>query len=290
MSAADLLRLVVLAACWGLAFVFIRVAVQPLGAFVLVELRALLACLVLLLYASLSGVAIDWRRNWRKFVIFGALGSAFPFTLIALAQTVLSASFAVVLVTMAPLFSALIAAFWLGDRITVRKTGGLLLGLVGVALLTGFTPDGAGAAPPWAVALALLTAALYGVAAVYSKRNLTGIAPLAAAAGSQFGAALLLLPLALSFPPNAAPSLVQWLNVLALAVFSSALAFILYFRLIQSIGPVKTASVNYLTPLFGVAGGVLVLGEPLSANLLIGLVMILAGVTLVVGRNPRPAN
>ena len=290
MSAADLLRLAVLAACWGLAFVFIRVAVQPLGAFVLVELRALLGCLVLLLYASMSGVAIDWRRNWRKFVIFGALGSAFPFTLIALAQTVLSASFAVVLVTMAPLFSALIAAFWLGDRMTVRKTGGLLLGLVGVAFLTGFKPDSAGAAPPWAVALALATAALYGVAGVYSKRHLAGIAPLAAAAGSQLGAALLLLPLALVFPPNAAPSLVQWLNVAALAVFSSALAFILYFRLIDSIGPVKTASVNYLTPLFGVAGGVLVLGEPLSANLLIGLAMILAGVTLLFGRSLQAAN
>ena len=290
MSAADLLRLAVLAACWGLAFVFIRVAVQPLGAFVLVELRALLGCLVLLLYASMSGVAIDWRRNWRKFVIFGALGSAFPFTLIALAQTVLSASFAVVLVTMAPLFSALIAAFWLGDRMTVRKTGGLLLGLVGVAFLTGFKPDSAGAAPPWAVALALATAALYGVAGVYSKRNLAGIAPLAAAAGSQLGAALLLLPLAVVFPPNAAPSLVQWLNVAALAVFSSALAFILYFRLIDSIGPVKTASVNYLTPLFGVAGGVLVLGEPLTANLLIGLAMILAGVTLLFGRSLQAAN
>lgn len=290
MSAGDLLRLAVLAACWGLAFVFIRVAVQPLGAFALVELRALLGCLVLLLYASLSGVAIEWRRNWRKFVIFGALGSAFPFTLIALAQTVLSASLAVVLVTMAPLFSALIAAFWLGDRMTVRKTGGLLLGLVGVAFLTGFKPDSAGAAPPWAVALALATAALYGVAGVYSKRSLAGIAPLAAAAGSQLGAALLLLPLALVFPPNAAPSLVQWLNVAALAVFSSALAFILYFRLIDSIGPVKTVSVNYLTPLFGVAGGVLVLGEPLSANLLIGLAMILAGVTLVLGRSLRAAN
>lgn len=290
MSAGDLLRLAVLAACWGLAFVFIRVAVLPLGAFALVELRALLGCLVLLLYASMSGVAIEWRRNWRKFVIFGALGSAFPFTLIALAQTVLSASLAVVLVTMAPLFSALIAAFWLGDRMTVRKTGGLLLGLVGVAFLTGFKPDSAGAAPPWAVALALATAALYGVAGVYSKRSLAGIAPLAAAAGSQLGAALLLLPLALVFPPNAAPSLVQWLNVAALAVFSSALAFILYFRLIDSIGPVKTASVNYLTPLFGVAGGVLVLGEPLSANLLIGLAMILAGVTLVLGRSLRAAN
>lgn len=290
MSAADLLRLAVLAACWGLAFVFIRVAVQPLGPFVLVELRALLACAVLLVYARLSGVAIDWSRNWRQFLAIGALGSALPFTLIAMAQTVLSASYAVVLLTMAPLFSALIAAVWLGDRLTVRKTAGLLLGLVGVALLTGFTPDHASKAPAWAVALALVTAALYGVAGVYSKRNAAGMTPLAAAAGSQFGAALLLLPLALVFPPSAAPSLVEWLNVLALALFSSALAFILYFRLIESIGPVKTVSVNYLTPLFGVTGGVLALGEPLTANLLAGLALILGGLTLVVVPSRRPAS
>ncbi len=290
MSAADLLRLAVLAACWGLAFVFIRVAVPALGPFVLVELRALLACIVLLVYARLCGVAIDWGRNWRQFLIFGALGSALPFTLIALAQTVLSASYAVVLVTMAPLFSALIAAVWLGDSLTLRKTAGLLLGLGGVALLTGFKLDSASAAPPWAVAMALAAATLYGIAGVYSKRKAAGIAPLAAAAGSQFGAALLLLPMALVFPPSAAPSLVQWLNVLALAVFSSALAFILYFRLIDSIGPVKTVSVNYLTPLFGVAGGVLALGEPLTANLLAGLALILAGVTLVVAPGRRPAS
>ena len=287
MSAADLLRLVMLAACWGLAFVFIGVAVHPLGPCALVEVRALLAALVLFVYARLSGARLDLGRHWRLYLIIGALGSAIPFVLVALAQTVLSASYSVVLLSIAPLLSALVALVWLGERPTLRKTSGLLLGLAGVALLTGLRIDHGDAPPLWAVLIALAAAALYGVSAVFSKRNAGGIAPLALATGSQLGAAILLLPLALAFPPSAAPTVIEWLNVLALALFSSALAFILYFHLIDSIGPVKTLSVNYLTPFFGVAGGVLALGEPLTANLLGGMALILIGLTLVIGSAKR---
>lgn len=287
MSAADLLRLVMLAACWGLAFVFIAVAVHPLGPCALVEVRALLAALVLFVYARLSGVRLDLGRHWRLYLIIGALGSAIPFVLVALAQTVLSASYSVVLLSIAPLLSALVALVWLGERPTLRKTTGLLLGLAGVALLTGFQTDHGAAPPLWAVLIALAAAALYGASAVFSKRNAGGIAPLALATGSQLGAAILLLPLALAFPPSAAPTAIEWLNVVALALFSSALAFILYFHLIDSIGPVKTLSVNYLTPVFGVAGGVLALGEPLTANLLGGMALILIGLTLVIGSAKR---
>ena len=287
MSAADLLRLVMLAACWGLAFVFIGVAVHPLGPCALVEVRALLATLVLFVYARLSGARLDLGRHWRLYLIIGALGSAIPFVLVALAQTVLSASYSVVLLSIAPLLSALVALVWLGERPTLRKTSGLLLGLAGVALLTGLRTDHGDAPPLWAVLIALAAAALYGVSAVFSKRNAGGIAPLALATGSQLGAAILLLPLALAFPPSAAPTVIEWLNVVALALFSSALAFILYFHLIDSIGPVKTLSVNYLTPVFGVAGGVLALGEPLTANLLGGMALILIGLTLVIGSAKR---
>ena len=288
MSAADLLRLVTLAACWGLAFVFIGVAVQSLGAFALVEARALLASSALLLYARVSGVRLELGRHWRLYLIIGALGSAIPFVLIALAQTVLSASYSVVLVSMAPLLSALVALVWIGERPTMRKLSGLLLGLAGVALLAGFRPDSGNAPPPWAVLMALAAAALYGVSGVYSKRNAGGIAPLQLATGSQLGAAILLLPLALIFPPTGIPTVLEWLNVAALALFSSALAFILYFHLIDSIGPVKTLSVNYMTPVFGVAGGVWGLGEPLTANLLGGMALILTGLTLVIRSAARP--
>jgi drug/metabolite transporter (DMT)-like permease len=284
MAAADLLRLIALAACWGLAFVFIRVAVPSTGPFALVEMRALIASILLYGYLRATGVPLDLPRNWTRYAVSGALGSAIPFAMIAMAQTAQSASYSVVLVGMAPMFSALIAALWMGERFTWRKGAGLLIGLSGVALLTGWNPSAVEVPPFWAVGLTLGAAALYGLAGVYAKKFTAGIPPQAQATGSQMAAALMLLPPALLAMPQAVPSMLVWANILALAAFSSALAFMLYFRLIANIGPVKTVSVNYLTPLFGVAGGVLFLDEKLTANILLGALAILAGLTLVMMR------
>ena len=284
MAAADLLRLIALAACWGLAFVFIRVAVPSTGPFALVEMRALIASILLYGYLRATGVPLDLPRNWTRYAVSGALGSAIPFAMIAMAQTAQSASYSVVLVGMAPMFSALIAALWMGERFTWQKGAGLLIGLSGVALLTGWNPSAVEVPPFWAVGLTLGAAALYGLAGVYAKKFTAGIPPQAQATGSQMAAALMLLPPALLAMPQAVPSMLVWANILALAAFSSALAFMLYFRLIANIGPVKTVSVNYLTPLFGVAGGVLFLDEELTANILLGALAILAGLTLVMMR------
>ena len=284
MAAADLLRLIALAACWGLAFVFIRVAVPSTGPFALVEMRALIASVLLYGYLRATGVPLDLPRNWTRYAVSGALGSAIPFAMIAMAQTAQSASYSVVLVGMAPMFSALIAALWMGERFTWQKGAGLLIGLSGVALLTGWNPSAVEVPPFWAVGLTLGAAALYGLAGVYAKKYTAGIPPQAQATGSQMAAALMLLPPALFAMPQAVPSMLVWANIVALAAFSSALAFMLYFRLIANIGPVRTVSVNYLTPLFGVAGGVLFLDEKLTANILLGALAILAGLTLVMMR------
>jgi drug/metabolite transporter (DMT)-like permease len=289
MAAADLLRLIALAACWGLAFVFIRVAVPATGPFALVELRAVIASLLLYGYLRASGIPFDLRRNWPRYAVSGAVGSAIPFAMIATAQTVQSASYSVVLVGMAPMFSALIAAMWMGERFTWRKGAGLLVGLAGVALLTGWDPSTAEVPPAWSVALTLGAAIFYGIAGVYAKKYTAGIPPRAQATGSQMASALMLLPPALLALPQSSPSLVVWANIVALAAFSSALAFMLYFRLIANIGPVKTVSVNYLTPLFGVAGGVVFLGEKLTANILLGALAIFAGLAMVMARAPAPA-
>jgi drug/metabolite transporter (DMT)-like permease len=284
MAAADLLRLIALAACWGLAFVFIRVAVPSTGPFALVEMRALIASILLYGYLRATGVPLDLPRNWTRYAVSGALGSAIPFAMIAMAQTAQSASYSVVLVGMAPMFSALIAALWMGERFTWQKGAGLLIGLSGVALLTGWNPSAVEVPPFWAVGLTLGAAALYGLAGVYAKKYTAGIPPQAQATGSQMAAALMLLPPALFAMPQAVPSMLVWANIVALAAISSALAFMLYFRLIANIGPVRTVSVNYLTPLFGVAGGVLFLDEKLTANILLGALAILAGLTLVMMR------
>jgi drug/metabolite transporter (DMT)-like permease len=289
MAAADLLRLIGLAACWGLAFVFIRAAVPSTGPFALVEARAVIASLLLFGYLRAGRVPLDLPRNWTRYAVSGAIGSAIPFAMIAMAQTAQSASYSVVLVGMAPLFSALFAAVWIGDRFTWRKAAGLLLGLAGVALLTGWDPAAVEVPPAWAIGLTLGAAGFYGVAGVYAKKYTAGIAPQAQATGSQMASALMLLPPALFALPPAMPSLAVWANIVALAVFSSALAFMLYFRLIANIGPVKTLAVNYLTPLFGVAGGVLLLDEKLTANILLGALTILGGLALVMTQAALPA-
>lgn len=292
MGLADALRLVALAACWGLAFVFIRVAVPSFGVAALVEARTAIACVILLACARLARTPLRMRANWPRYLVFGLFNSALPFCMIALAQTVLTASFTVILVSVTPLLSALIAAVWLDEALAARKASGLLLGIAGVTLLMGWNPAGATPPPGWAVALALGASLSYGAASVYAKKNVADIPPLAAATGSQLCTALLLFPLILRYPPTMAPPPAAWAGVMALAIFSSALAFLLYFRLIANTGAVKTMAVNYLSPLFGVGGGILLLDEAITLNMMAGGAVILAGTALVLGapaaRRPTP--
>jgi drug/metabolite transporter (DMT)-like permease len=290
LSASDLGRLVLLAAVWGLAFVFIRVAVMPLGPFALVELRQIIAGVALALYVRALGLPLDLRGRWRIYLPIALLNSALPFVLIAAAQRKLAASYTVILVSTSPMFAALIAAVALKDRLTARKAAGLALGIVGVALLVGWNPAVLELPPLWAVAAVLVAALLYAVAGVYTRVFAQGIPPLATAAGSQIGSALLVLPFVAAVPPAAMPTPLEWLNVIALALASSALAFILYFQLIRNVGPVKTLTVNFLTPLFGVGGGALLLGERITANMIAGAAVILVGTALVLGAARAPAD
>ena len=282
MSPADLARLVGLAAVWGLAFVFIRVAVPPFGPIGLTFVRTILAGSALALYAYAIGVAIGWRFRWPRFVTFGVLNSAIPFVLVAAAEEAMTASFAAILVATAPLFAAVIAAVWVHEGLTLRKLAGLVLGIAGVALLVGWKPADAELPPAWAIAATLAAAAFYGLAANYTKIKTGDIPPMATAAGSQLAAGVLLVPLAAFSPPVATPTALEWTNALVLAFASSAFAFVLYLRLIANVGAVKTMTVNFLSPLFGVTGGVLLLGEPITANMVAGTVVILGATALVV--------
>jgi drug/metabolite transporter (DMT)-like permease len=278
---ADLARLAGLAAVWGLAFVFIRVAVPPLGPVALTVIRTLVAGCALLLVAHALGVRLAWPARWRRFLAFGVVNSAIPFMLISAAEQAMTAAFAAILVATAPLFGALIAAVWAREPLTALRVVGLLAGVAGVALLVGWQPAGAELPPPWSIAATLAAAALFGVAANYARLKLQDIPAMAAAAGGQLSAGILLLPFVTVVPPAAMPSAAEWASALALALLSSAAAFVLYFRLIANVGAVKTLTVNFLSPLVGVTGGVWLLGEPVTANMIAGTAVILAGTALV---------
>jgi drug/metabolite transporter (DMT)-like permease len=286
MSAKDLGALVLLGMLWGGSFLFIRVAVPVLGPFVLVELRVGLAALALVLYAVAVGRVPKLRGWWREFVIIGALNAALPFSLISAAEIELTASLAAILNSTTVLFTSLVAAAWMGERLTKGRVGGVILGIAGVAVLVGWDPVALNGPVLLSVGAMLCGSLCYGLGAVYTKRTFVGVPSTALAIGQQAAAAAILLPLAAVSPPAEAPPLVVVLSVLGLALLSTAVAYLLYFYLISSVGPTKTSTVTFLVPVFGLLLGVLLLDEPVGAGTLAGLGIILLSVALVIGIVP----
>ncbi|MEJ7872600.1 MAG: DMT family transporter [Rubrobacteraceae bacterium] len=286
MSAKDLGALVLLGMLWGGSFLFIRVAVPVLGPFVLVELRVSLAALALVLYAVAVGRVPKLRGRWREFVLIGALNAALPFSLISAAEIELTASLAAILNSTTVLFTSLVAAAWMGERLTKGRVGGVILGIAGVAVLVGWDPVALNGPVLLSVGAMLCGSLCYGLGAVYTKRTFVGVPSTALAIGQQAAAAAILLPLAAVSPPAEAPPLVVVLSVLGLALLSTAVAYLLYFYLISSVGPTKTSTVTFLVPVFGLLLGVLLLDEPVGAGTLAGLGIILLSVALVIGIVP----
>jgi drug/metabolite transporter (DMT)-like permease len=275
--------LVLLGAIWGSSFLFIRVGVPALGPFPLMELRVGLAALSLAPFAVALGSVPEVRARWRRFFVLGTLNAAVPFSLIAFAEIHITASLAAILNSTTVLFSVLVAAAWTGEPLTARKIAGVLLGVLGVAVLVGLDPLPLSGVVLMSVGASLLAALFYAVAGTYARRNFSGVAPLTLAVGQQAGAAVLLLPLAAATLPEEAVPLPAALSALGLAILCTAVAYLLYFTLIASIGPTKTLTVTFLSPGFGVLFGVLLLGEPFGLGTLAGLGIILLSVALVTG-------
>ncbi|HUK14719.1 MAG TPA: DMT family transporter [Thermoanaerobaculaceae bacterium] len=289
MRPRDAVALVALAALWGASFLFMRVAAPRFGPVPLIELRVALAALALLPVLLAGGRLRAARANALPILVVGAINSALPFSLLAFATLSLTAGFASVLNATAPMFGALVAWLWLGDRLSAWRVAGLAVGFGGVLMLvwgkTGFKPGGSGLA----VVAALVATLLYGVAANYTKRRLTGVDPLATAAGSQVGAAVVLAPVAAWAWPRSAPPASAWAAVAALALACTAVAYILYFRLIANVGPAKAIAVTFLIPVFGILWGAVVLGEAVTPRMVGACAIILAGTALTTGLFPRRA-
>lgn len=276
MRRADLARLLALAAIWGASFLFMRVAAPALGPAATADLRMLIAGTALAGYFAWLRFAVGWRRWAGQYFLVGAFNSAAPFLLYSYAALELSAGAMAVINATSPLFAALLGAAFLGERLAARRVVGLLLGMAGVALVS--RPSGGSAL---AVGAALGAALSYALSAVYLRRWAREVPARAMAAGTQLAGGVLLLPLAAAFPPAALPAPIVWLNVLALGLLCSGLAYLLYFRLIADMGATQALSVTYLIPIFGLLWGALFLGEPLSIAMLGGGLLVIAGTALV---------
>jgi drug/metabolite transporter (DMT)-like permease len=276
-----------LSALWGGSFLFIRVAVPALGPFLLVELRVGLAAAALCLYALAAGSMPKIQGRWKSFLVLGFLNAAVPFSLISAAEIHLTASLAAILNSTTVMFTAIVAAVWMGDALTARKAIGIVLGIVGVSVLVGWDPLPLNGAVLFAVAAMLLASLSYALGATYAKRSFSGIPPLGMAIGQLSGAVVLLLPMAVVSVPERAPSTVVTFSMLGLAFLSTALAYLIYFRLIENVGPTSTLTVTLLVPVFGLLFGVLLLEEPFGPGTLAGLGIILTSVVLITGFAPR---
>ena len=281
MTPADTARLVALAAIWGAAFIFMRVAAPVLGPAWTPELRVLIGVLALLAWFRAVGFDPGLRAHWRFYLLIGTVNIAIPFVLYSFAAMHAPASLLSITNATSPIFGLAWAALFRDERITLRKAIGLGLGVAGVALVG--QPSGAAAEPlfGWAVAAALGACCAYGLAGPLIKRYAGGASPRGMAAGNQLAAAVVLIPLLPLLPPLAAPSALVVANLLGLALLASGVAFVLYFRLIADVGATRALTVTYLIPLFGIFWGWLFLGEALPAAALAGGVLILAGTVLV---------
>ena len=278
------MRLVLLAAIWGGSFVFLRVVAPALGPIVTADLRVLIAWGALAIYFRAVGIDVGWRRFWRQYLVIGAFNAALPFFLFAFAALHIPASYSAILNATSPFFGVLFAGLWLGEKITLLKSIGFVLGIAGVGLVTGIAPAAAGGSTTWAMAACLLAAMSYGFVSVYTKKFAATANPRAIAGGSQLMAGLILLPLTPLAPPPGPVTAFIAVNMILFALLSSGVAFLLYFRLIADIGPTKSLTVTFLMPAFTMIWAALFLGENVTTVMIFGCALILVGTALVVMR------
>lgn len=289
MKPRDLADLVLLAALWGGSFLFMRYAAPAFGALPLMWLRVVIATVCLLPLLVWRGQVGALRERIGVVTVMGLFNSALPFVLIAWATLSITAGLASILNATVPIMTALIGAVWLRDRLGAGRVAGLVIGMAGVVLLAAdkadFKPGGSG----WAL-LAMVGATLcYGFAANFTKRHLTGVPPMVNAAGSQTVSAVALTPFALWTWPAQTPAPLAWAAAAVLGVGCTAIAYVLFFRLIERVGASRAVTVTFLVPVFGTLWGALFLGEAVTGSMLLGGAVVLVGTGLSTGVIRWPA-
>lgn len=279
---------------WGASYLFMRYAVPHLGSVLLIELRVLIAGVALAVFLYATGGTVGWKQHWRAYLFVGAVGLALPFVLIAEALTSIDASTAAILNALSPLFASIVAALWIRDPVTPAKAAGIALCLAGTAVLVGWTPTPMTPRQLLAAGMSVAATAIYGYTIVFTKVKLKHASPLGTAAATLLFAALALAPFSPTARDLSAVPPMAWAALAGLAIVSTTVAFIFYYRLIADVGPVKAITVTLLVPVFGMLWGVIFLGEPVTPGRLAGCAIILAGCALILGlvRLPlrRPAS
>jgi drug/metabolite transporter (DMT)-like permease len=277
---------VLLALLWGSSFLFMRLGAHDFGPVATAWVRVLLAALMLT-------PVLVWRRevgllllHWRKTFVVGVLSAGVPFVLYGYALLHISTGMSSILNATTPLFGALIAWYWLGDRLNASRALGLAIGFAGVVLLASEVPGGIGfqsGGSGLAVLACLGATFFYGLAGSFTKRYLQGIPSMVTTSGSLWGASLFLTLPALLLWPDQTPPWRAWVALGVAGFLCTALAYVLYFRLMSRTGPARAMTVTYLIPVFANLIGIVVLDEVVTHWMLLGGLVVVAGTALASG-------
>lgn len=283
MDLVNLSILFLLAAIWGSSFLLMHIVAPSLGPVLTATLRVGIASLVLLLYYKWKKIDLEFKKNYKHYIIIGVINSAIPFSLYSYAALHIPTSYSVILNSTSPLFGVLFESIFLKYKITPIKIASFLIGILGVTLLseskgipsTKFSLDFY-----LSFIACLVSASLYGFMGVYIRMHSHSFNSTVLAGTTQPMASLFLIPFIYFSPMVSTPTLQVILALLLLALMCSALAYFLYFKLISDVGPSKALTVTYLMPVFGMIWGKLFLDEIITLQMMIGAFLIMIGTFL----------
>ena len=285
MSAKDWVKFVVLGLAWGASFLWIKIALEEIGPFMLVVLRLGSSIIAMLVFVAVRRPSLPPRSMLWIFILLGFFSNALPFALISWSEQYISSALAAILNSTVPLFTIIMAHIFVpDDAITPSRMLGLLVGFGGVVLMMWDRLVGSQMSFYLIGQVAMLAAACsYAVGAVLARLKTRGLTQDVQSLSQGLMAFIIIMPVAVAVEaPLVLPRLsLTWLAVLWLGVLGTAIAYVLYFSLIHSVGPTRTMLVTYVFPLVGVTLGVVILGEQLIWQELVGGLLIISGIVIV---------
>lgn len=292
MTRRDLITFMTLAFMWSLSFIFYRIGVPEFGSLAFASLRVVFAGLTMLIFIIFSAHNRQGiREQWQMLTLVGLFSAAIPFTLFAFSAQTINAGVLAVINASVPMMSGVIASVFFKDKLSNKQILGLIIGVVGVAILMSerllsansheLAQSATLSKPLLPLAFALLACVGYALGANITKNYLGNISPVAITAGSLMIASIVMLPIAIyEFPYHKTISTTAWFSVICVGVFSTAIALIFMNQLIKNIGAVRATSITLVIPIFAILFGYLLLGEALDSGAIIGSIVILMGTYL----------
>lgn len=287
MKPKDIAAYIFLAITWGMSFLVLLKVVHAFGWVGAVTLRSLFAGITLFLLAAATRRRLDFSAGWQHFAVIGATTVAAQLVGLSYATPRIGTAMAAILVAAIPMFSMILGQLWGLERMTVRGLAGLLLGAAGIAVLVGFPAVPVTASFAFGCAASLFSSFAAAFGSNYANRHLRSAGSFELTGAAFLFGGLMTLPLLLAVPVPAMPRAIDFLYLGLLACVMSALTYVVYFRLVSSIGATKTISVEFAVTTIAVLAGTIVLGESLTIIQIVGAVAIIGGCILVLDPFPH---